>query len=49
LQEVAERLAALPERGDGAVYRAVAEVQRRHFDPPALKPGPALRVFERSS
>jgi hypothetical protein len=33
LQEVAG-LAALPERGDGAVYRVVAEIQRRHWHPP---------------
>jgi hypothetical protein len=34
LQEIAERLAGLPERGDGLVYRVVAEIQRRHFDAP---------------
>jgi hypothetical protein len=34
LKEVAERLAAMPERGDGAVYRVTREVQRKHFDPP---------------
>jgi hypothetical protein len=34
LQDVAEALSRLPQRGDGAVFRVVAEVQRRHFDPP---------------
>jgi hypothetical protein len=35
LRDVAERLAALPHLGDGAVHRVCAEVQHRHFDPPA--------------
>jgi hypothetical protein len=34
LQEVAERLAALPHLGEGAVHRVCAEVQRRHWNPP---------------
>jgi hypothetical protein len=34
LQEIAARLTALPHLGDGVVHRVVAEVQRRHFDPP---------------
>jgi hypothetical protein len=34
LQEVAERLAALPHLGDGAVHRVCAEVQRKHWNPP---------------
>jgi hypothetical protein len=34
LRDVAERLAALPHLGDGAVHRVCAEVQRRHWDPP---------------
>jgi hypothetical protein len=43
LQEVAERLAAMPERGDGSVFRICAEVQRKHFDPPIGEPGPPPR------
>lgn len=35
LRDVAERLAALPHLGDGVVHRVVAEVQKRHWDPPA--------------
>jgi hypothetical protein len=31
LKEVAERLAGLPERGEGLVYQVVREVQRRHL------------------
>jgi hypothetical protein len=34
LQAVAERLATIPERGDGIVYQIVRDVQRRHWDPP---------------
>jgi hypothetical protein len=34
LQEVAERLTALPHLGDGVVHRVVAEVQQRHWDAP---------------
>jgi hypothetical protein len=40
LQDVAAALTALPERGDGCVYRVVREIQRRHFDAPDLAPGP---------
>jgi hypothetical protein len=42
LQDVAAALAALPERGDGAVFRVVREIQRRHFDVPDLTPGPQI-------
>jgi hypothetical protein len=38
LQEVAARLAGLSQRGEGVVYRVVAEIQRRHFDPPIDHP-----------
>jgi hypothetical protein len=34
LRDVAERLAALPERGDGLVFQICREVQRDHWDPP---------------
>ena len=35
LRDVAEALGRLPQIGDGAVHRVVAEVQKRHWDPPA--------------
>jgi hypothetical protein len=34
LRDVAERLAALPERGDGIVFQMCREVQREHWNPP---------------
>ena len=34
LRHIAEVLAAMPVRGEGAVYRAIASVWREHFDPP---------------
>jgi hypothetical protein len=34
LQEVAERLATIPERGDGIVFQICREVQREFWDPP---------------
>jgi hypothetical protein len=37
LKDIAAELAALPMLGDGAVHRAIAVVQRRHFDPPDLR------------
>ena len=48
LREVAAALAALPERGDGTVYRVCREVQRKHWDAPDLSPGPQPRAFERA-
>ena len=36
LQTIATELAALPVVGDGAVHRAVAEVQKRFFSPPLV-------------
>jgi hypothetical protein len=36
LRDVANELAAVPVLGDGAVHRAIAVVQRRHWDPPDL-------------
>jgi hypothetical protein len=35
LRDVAERLAAMPERGDGLVFQTCREVQREHWEPPA--------------
>jgi hypothetical protein len=34
LQDVAERLAAMPERGDGLVFQICREVQREQLGPP---------------
>jgi hypothetical protein len=34
LQAVAERLAALPQLGDGLVFQICREVQREFWDPP---------------
>jgi hypothetical protein len=45
LQDVAERLVAMPHLGDGVVHRVCAEVQREHWEPPvgprARRPAPA--------
>jgi hypothetical protein len=37
LRRVAEAIAALPERGDGSVARAIRSVWREHFDAPDLR------------
>jgi hypothetical protein len=37
LRHIAQVLAAMPLRGDGAVYRAITTVWRQHFDPPDLR------------
>jgi hypothetical protein len=39
LQDVAAALAG-QELGDGVVYRTIAQVQGRYYDPPNLLPGP---------
>jgi hypothetical protein len=39
LRDVADALANCKEVGPGAVYRIVAETQRRFFDPPDLSRG----------
>jgi hypothetical protein len=39
LRQVAEAICALPERGDGAVHRAIRSVWREHFDAPDLRIG----------
>jgi hypothetical protein len=31
------------EVGDGAVYRTIAQVQRRHYDPPIMTAGPGRK------
>jgi hypothetical protein len=36
LQDVAAALQGRPELGDGDVYRVLADVQRRHHDPPMM-------------
>jgi hypothetical protein len=45
LVALAERLKGCGEIGDGAVYRAIAEVQRQHFDPPVGIDGPIARRY----
>jgi hypothetical protein len=37
LRQVAEAIVALPERGDGAVARAIRSVWRQNFDAPDLR------------
>jgi hypothetical protein len=39
LKAVAQAIVELPERGDGAIHRAIASVWRQHFDPPDLRIG----------
>ena len=39
LRQVAEAICALPERGDGAIHRAIRSVWRDHFDAPDLRVG----------
>jgi hypothetical protein len=37
LEALAAELRGLPELGDGRVHRAIAKVQRAHFDAPDLR------------
>jgi hypothetical protein len=37
LEALASELRGLPELGDGRIFRAIAKVQRAHFDPPDLR------------
>jgi hypothetical protein len=37
LRQIAEVICALPERGDGAIHRAIRSVWREHFDAPDLR------------
>jgi hypothetical protein len=37
LKDIAIELARAPMLGDGVVFRAIREVQRRHRDPPDLR------------
>jgi hypothetical protein len=39
--------AARPLAVHARVYQVVREIQRKHWDPPRLEPGPAARAFER--
>jgi hypothetical protein len=43
LQDVAAALQGRSEIGDGDVYRAIADVQRRHHDPPLMDHQPTVR------
>jgi hypothetical protein len=42
LQDIAAALRG-QELGDGAVYRVIAEVQRRYYDPPIMTAGPGRK------
>ena len=44
LRELATALAGQHEVGDGQLFRAIREIQRRHFDPPRLDQTPRPSV-----
>jgi hypothetical protein len=37
LRQIAEAIVAMPERGDGAIHRAIRSVWREYFDVPDLR------------
>jgi len=39
LRHIASVIAAMPERGDGAIHRAIASVWQQHFVAPDLRTG----------
>jgi hypothetical protein len=41
LHDLATELSKLPAIGPGALHRVIVEVQRRHFDAPDFRSGPA--------
>jgi hypothetical protein len=45
LRRVAEAIVTLPERGDGAVARAIRSVWREHFDAPDLRGESRSRAY----
>jgi hypothetical protein len=45
LRQVAEAICALPERGDGAIHRAIRSVWREHFDVPDLRAETRSRAY----
>jgi len=46
LRQVAEAIAALPERGDGSVARAIRSCWRENYDAPDLRlDGPRSRAY----
>jgi hypothetical protein len=47
LEAVAKQLHGTVEPGDGDVYRAIKETQRKFYDPPILTAGPLLVHKER--
>ena len=49
LQDVAAALQGRSEIGDGDVYRAIADVQRRHHDPPLMDHQPGHRRAARQA
>ena len=47
LEAVAKELRGNVEPGDGDVYRAIKEAQRKFFDPPIMHAGPQLLPKDR--
>jgi hypothetical protein len=46
LRQVAEAICALPERGDGAIHRAIRSIWRENYDAPDLRTyGPRPRAY----
>jgi hypothetical protein len=41
LRDIAIELSKLPAIGPGAVYRVIVDLQRKHFDAPHFRSGPA--------
>jgi len=37
LRSIAEAIVTMPERGPGAIYRAIHATFRQHYDPPDLR------------
>jgi hypothetical protein len=45
LRHIASVIAAMPERGDGAIHRAIKAVWRQHFDAPDLRAESRSRAY----
>jgi len=45
LQHIAQIIGAMPERGDGAIHRAIASIWRQHFDAPNLRSESRPRAY----
>jgi hypothetical protein len=48
LEACAREIAAMPEVGDGALYRIITAMQKRYFDPPDLANHKGAPVLYRS-